>query len=148
MKSSNLKEFLLFSWDIFVIFQHCASLQKRTKNGTHLICSSKGLFKVWKAVEKGPHMKISFEMTLHLVHFFCFYPEVKVKSGGVVGKVTVGHPVITDSFRHIKSADFFQEWTLWRETLICSSREHIWNSSLKIILTKREETSLLKSRKE
>ena len=39
--------------------------------------------------------------------FFCFYPEVKVKSGGVVGKVTVGHPVITDSFRHIKSADFF-----------------------------------------
>ena len=39
--------------------------------------------------------------------FFCFYPEVKVKSGGVVGKVTVGHPVITGSFRHIKSADFF-----------------------------------------
>ena len=52
-------------------------------------------------------MKISFEMTLHLVHFFCFYPEVKVKSGGVVGKVTVGHPVITDSFRHIKSARIF-----------------------------------------
>ena len=57
-------------------------------------------------------MKISFEMTLHLLleiffeptHLF-LVPEVKVKleeKKHAVGKVTdFGHPVITESFRHI-----------------------------------------------
>ena len=65
-------------------------------------------------------MKISFEMTLHLLleiffeptHLF-LVPEVKVKleeKKHAVGKVTdFGHPVITESFRHIGAArDFFR----------------------------------------
>ena len=72
-------------------------------------------------------MKISFEMTLHLVLLEIFFVSILRLRLNLVGKVTVGHPVITDSFRHIKSARifFFKNGHYEETTLICSSRTHL-----------------------